>query len=63
MLRGPRMPPGPAFGLGPPGFMGPGISPVHNMHPPRLPMPPVGRGLPAPPGDSVSIQPCGKLRK
>ncbi len=56
ILHGPRMPPGHAFGLGPPGplgppgFMSPGISPVHNLHP-RMPMPPIGRGLP---GDSVS---------
>ena len=55
LLHGARMPPVPAFGLGPPGppgFFSPGISPIHNLHP-RMPMPPIGRGLPVP-GDSVS---------
>lgn len=52
LIRGARMPHVPAFGIGPPGFLSPGISPVHNLHP-RMHMSPVGRGLPIP-GEVVS---------
>lgn len=56
MFHSPRVPPVPAFGVGPPlgpaAFMSPGISPVHNLHP-RMPINPMQRGITSPP-ESVS---------